>query len=586
MPHPTLVKVSAAVQQKRLSSLQPSPQVAPSPQSARRNGFGATPSGFRLGGGVKEMHGHPIYCVAWSSDAHQVEPSAVPSVEAKQTARNSLSHRVTPSDVESTETESSSAANETREKAQRGGKSDENCKESSSSESVRYRQCFATCGGNHVTIYETVLSDATTKPGSSTASATATSSGGLELRQTYVDPDENEVYFTCAFGGRSLGSHVNFGPVGKIEQTPKGPIIVLTTKDDNNRSERESGSSSQKKRRKKRDKVGHGGREQPNDPQNGIDSSELYTNVIDVANYDGPQLLCVAGSSGIIKVIDTVRRMLFLTLSGHGDEINDIKFSPTNDWLLLSASKDESLRLWNVQTATCVAIFGGHEGHRDSILSLGWHPHGDKFISAGMDTSIKLWSMEEGTEVHRAIIKSNTAEPKMRWGLPQKRQTPNDTSFQTIYEQMPYFSTNEIHTDYVDCVQFVGDLVLSKSISDTIVLWQPILKERGRSNKSGGGHRLPHKVVALREFTLNKCDVWFIRFRTDAQCRMLAIGNNVGDIKVWEIGGSSFNPQKKSFANLSNQLCSSTVRMVAFSPDGNSIISCCDDSTVWKWDAV
>ena len=48
-----------------------------------------------------------------------------------------------------------------------------------------------------------------------------------------------------------------------------------------------------------------------------------------------------------------------MTLSGHGDEIYDICFSPANPWLLLSSSKDASLRLWNVQTAVCVGIFAG-----------------------------------------------------------------------------------------------------------------------------------------------------------------------------------------------------------------------------------
>jgi len=150
-----------------------------------------------------------------------------------------------------------------------------------------------------------------------------------------------------------------------------------------------------------------------------------------------------------------------------------MKFSPVDEWLLITASKDESLRLWSVETETCVAIFAGHEWHRDSVLSMAWHPLGQKFTSAGMDTTVKLWLLEE-KKVKDASEASYDAQPRQCTGLPgasDKIEKTYKKPFRTIYENMLTFSTNKVHTEYVDYVQFVGDLILSNFIADNVALF-------------------------------------------------------------------------------------------------------------------
>jgi polycomb protein EED len=80
-------------------------------------------------------------------------------------------------------------------------------------------------------------------------------------------------------------------------------------------------------------------------------------------------LLVVGGFKGVIRPIVPFKSVYKNLLIGHGSSINDLRFHPHNWSLLLSASKDFTLRLWNVNTSVCIAIFGGAEGHRDEVLS-------------------------------------------------------------------------------------------------------------------------------------------------------------------------------------------------------------------------
>mmetsp|Transcript_24206 Transcript_24206/g.35383 ORF Transcript_24206/g.35383 Transcript_24206/m.35383 type:complete len:592 (-) Transcript_24206:50-1825(-) len=584
------------------------------------------PTGFRFSGGSKEMHGHPIYCVSWSTDYHyRIDDDE--EEEEDNMAKSPAKHDNNGNEeTKTTSSSSSKEKNDTNISSCTSTKSTNNTtkklEEVEKSKVIRY---IATCGGGIVTIYEVDCSSSSVVQAKAAAASSAGNNNNnddsIKVRQVYEDVDDVEMFYTCAFGGIGVSREQlldldDGGGSERNDDNSNGEVSTTQLNADSLISRSNTDSSTIP--------VGSPHKRQRN-TNTRTPTQRYYQNLSTLSRNTGPQLLCVGGTRGVIKVIDTTRRALILTLAGHGDEIYDLKVSPSSPWLILTASKDESLRLWNLQSGVCVAIFAGHYGHRDSVLSIGFHPFGNRFVSGGMDTTVKLWTLDH-EDIALAITESfaygkttnNTSHEENKQHLVEEdaadgsidnRPTkPRPTKpFKTRYEQMPYFSTKKVHTDYVDCVQFVGDLVLSKSISNTIALWKPYLlpQTTGTShhhNKLGPqpSIRLCDKVIPLREFKLNNCDIWFVRFATDLpNCNMLAVGNNVGEIKVWEIGPNSIN--KKSFCNLTlssggnnngagnaSNFCksTSTVRMVAFSPDGRSLVATCDDSTVWKWDAV
>ncbi|GBG75800.1 hypothetical protein CBR_g21046 [Chara braunii] len=241
---------------------------------------------------------------------------------------------------------------------------------------------------------------------------------------------------------------------------------------------------------------------------------------------------------------------------GHGGSVNELRVQPQKPELLLSASKDESVRLWNIKTGVCVLILAGSAAHRNEVLSVDFHPSDmKKILSCGMDSSIKIWSLKD---FWRYVEMSFTWD-----GL--------RTDFPTKYVQFPLLSAFDVHNNYVDCARWLGDLVLSKSVDNEIVLWKPP-KVLGNGHSDGS-------VDVLQKYAVPECDIWFMKFSMDFHCTTLTIGNREGKIFVFE-------PQNSPLAitKLGTPQCKSPVRQTATSFDGSTILCCCEDGSIWRWD--
>jgi platelet-activating factor acetylhydrolase IB subunit alpha len=125
--------------------------------------------------------------------------------------------------------------------------------------------------------------------------------------------------------------------------------------------------------------------------------------VLDV-DFGGPRggtLLASCSSDLTIKLWDPSDEYKNIrTLPGHDHSVSAIRFvpsgaagSPSSGNLLVSASRDKSLRIWDVTTGYCVKTI---QGHSDWVRDVCPSIDGRWLLSGGTDQSARLWDANTG----------------------------------------------------------------------------------------------------------------------------------------------------------------------------------------------
>lgn len=291
-----------------------------------------------------------------------------------------------------------------------------------------------------------------------------------------------------------------------------------------------------------------------------------YTCAWSYDESNGDPILAVAGALGIIRIIRPAQHKHVKSFTGHGNAINELQFHPKDPNLLLSVSKDHALRLWNLKTHVCIIIFGGEKGHRDEVLSGDFILDGSRIISCGMDHLLKIWSLDTD-EARDAIARSYKYDSSKEGRI-----------FDTLCIHFPTFSTSAVHSNYVDCVRWFGELVFSKSTDNRIVCWKPGGEARlDLDEKKTAYFGDPVTILYCHEYS--KCDIWYVRFSIDPTFNLMAVGNQDGTVYVWNLCAHS-----KPAMLLDHKKCTHTVRQTCFNSDGSILVYVCDDGSVWRWD--
>eukprot|EP00461_Guttulinopsis_vulgaris_P003959 UN03960 len=215
------------------------------------------------------------------------------------------------------------------------------------------------------------------------------------------------------------------------------------------------------------------------------------------------------------------------TLRGHFGKIYAMHWSPANPQLLVSASQDGKLLLWNAFTTARIQAIPLRSSW---VMTCAFSPNGKLVASGGLDNICSVYRVNENMTL--AQMESN------------QRQQP-------VAELTG-------HEGYLSCARFVTDNEIVTSSGDsTCMIWDVTQQQ------------------SIQPFLGHYGDVMSIS----------AYGNNLfvsgsvdGTAKLWDLRSKSTQSIKTFRGHESD------INSVSFFPDGNAFVSGSDDSTCRLFD--
>ena len=150
-----------------------------------------------------------------------------------------------------------------------------------------------------------------------------------------------------------------------------------------------------------------------------------------------------------------------------------------------------------------------------------------------------------------------------------------------------HFNKLEKVGTYVDCVRWVGDLLLSHGSEGRAVLWAPAALDPQQLRCArplaldGGGANLPTVLSAFQ--MRSSSGIWFLRFNMDSERSLLALGNTRGETTVWEVDRSPPRALASFVLPHPKHKMPPAVRHTAVSHDKRYLVCSHDDGTVALW---
>jgi WD40 repeat protein len=249
---------------------------------------------------------------------------------------------------------------------------------------------------------------------------------------------------------------------------------------------------------------------------------------------------------------------LLRTLLGHTDDIEALALMPDGH-RVLSASYDQTLRLWDLETGATLHIL---KGHADVVWSVAVTPDGSRAVSGSKDRSLRVWDLASGAADR--TLAGHTSEVYAVAVTPDGRHVVSGSRDGTlrVWELATGAMRRVLEADSSSVLSVAvapdGRHAISGSEDGRLRVWD---LKRGRKLQTLKGHRQGISAVALVAGPLD----------------LIAVSASFdGTLKIWDVAAGRL---LKTLAAHRPR-----IRTMAATRDGSMAISGAEDGTLSIWD--
>jgi len=325
-----------------------------------------------------------------------------------------------------------------------------------------------------------------------------------------------------------------------------------------------------------------------------VRSFSAHLNGVSVLAYspDG-RTLASGGGDGRVHLWDVQTGQLIRKLEGHKTPVNCISFTLDGQTLAsgsgsygdVGAISDNTIRLWNVRSGESQGILSGHQA---SVTSLAFNGEGTRLLSGSLDDTVRIWSISD----RRALRMISTEATHSVAFSPDGSRITGAKSKQIVF----WNANTGVQVRSIDHSHYTAHVVFTPDWRILVVaneIWDPNsgVKLRSLQGAENGDAAITPDGSLLVSASSSGMVLWDVQLGTPLhvfnQPPGLTTGivfNKTGDklawgrktqVYIWNL--SNGNLERIITAHKSN------VNEVAFSPDGQTLVSCSDDElTVWS----